>query len=98
MNIDEMITVLEAYKKGKKIEAISKKNNDSWEEVSPPAWDFYHYNYRVKTELLEGYINVYDNTCDVCGTYGYFYITKDEADQQAGSTRIKLVYVKEVVD
>lgn len=50
MTIDEMIKVLQAYKKGKPIEFRKKSDNSDWVVGDSPnwAWDFSNYDYRVK--------------------------------------------------
>lgn len=46
--VEEIIEILEAYRKGEKIEVAYKDRSD-WIEVDNPVWDFEHYDYRVKT-------------------------------------------------
>lgn len=45
--IKEMITLLEAYRKGEKIE-VSYKRNGTWESADNPSWNFADFNYRIK--------------------------------------------------
>ena len=45
-NIDEMIAVLEAYKRGEKIECFTRIHND-WRPVDEPSWNFGNVNYRI---------------------------------------------------
>jgi hypothetical protein len=55
MNIDEMIAVLEAYKRGEVIEVtcIDDDKNLGFMEDSCPSWDFFQSKYRVKVEDAE---------------------------------------------
>lgn len=48
MTIDEMIEVLEAYKRGEKIEFKNGSSHD-WTPCDPtgPTWDFYRSEYRI---------------------------------------------------
>ena len=45
-NIDEMIAVLEAFKRGEKIECFTRIHND-WRPVDEPSWNFGNINYRI---------------------------------------------------
>lgn len=44
----EMIEVMQAFERGEAIEGRVNQNNDAWETVSSPGWDWYYYDYRVK--------------------------------------------------
>ena len=46
MTTDEMIAVLEAYKRGEKIE-YSLDRGKSWSNFVTPSWDFDIYQYRI---------------------------------------------------
>ena len=50
---DEMIKILNAYKKGKKIECRFKDRTmrDSWSYIEKPNWNWDSYEYRIKQEL-----------------------------------------------
>lgn len=68
MTIDEIIAVLEAYKRGEKLE-YSWDDGESWRECGIPSWGFANCKYRIapdkpkKVKLLAwfeqdtGYIN-----------------------------------------
>ena len=45
---EEKITVMEAYKQGKKIECFSNDGWDDWIIKSEPSWDWLHNDYRIK--------------------------------------------------
>lgn len=53
MTIEEMIAVLEAAKEGKKIEFQDIMDPGTWWASVSPGWDFLHFRYRVKPELIE---------------------------------------------
>lgn len=50
--IDEMITVLKAFKEGKTIEfrRMEGIGNTKWEKTNSPIWEWARYEYRVKPE------------------------------------------------
>lgn len=48
IDIDYQITVMQAFKYGKKIEVSVCKN--SWVNANNPNWNWAHYNYRIKDE------------------------------------------------
>ena len=50
--IDEMITVLKAFKEGKTIEfrRMEGIGNTKWRETASPIWEWARYEYRVKPE------------------------------------------------
>lgn len=54
MTIDEMITVLQAAKDGKKIQAReSRRDGAQWTPATAPVWNFAAFAYRVKPEPME---------------------------------------------
>lgn len=71
MTPDQIIEVVTAFKNGKKIEARHKIMGD-W-HVAIPAWDFHQFDYRVKPEPMELWVNVYES-----GDH-YVYTAKEKA-------------------
>lgn len=53
-NIEEMIKVMKAYKNGETIERRIKRYikgcDDSWVTIPSPIWNWYDYDYRVKSK------------------------------------------------
>ena len=47
-NVNEYITILQAYLAGDEIEHKLKGSNDNWTPCSNPVFDFNHLEYRVK--------------------------------------------------
>ncbi len=45
---EEKITVMQAYKQGKKIECFSNDRWDDWISKAEPSWDWWHNDYRIK--------------------------------------------------
>ena len=77
MNIDEIIEVLQAYKRG---EAIEHRliGAEKWASVYPsdtPCVDFSTFEYRVKPKLLECWVTVINGE-----PIAYFH-TEDEASR-----------------
>lgn len=56
MTPDQIIEVVTAFKNGKKIECRNKVCG-TWVDATPD-WNFYHYDYRVKPEPMELWVNV----------------------------------------
>ena len=71
MTPDQIIEVVTAFKNGKKIEAHHKIMGD-W-HVAVPAWDFHQFNYRVKPEPMELWVN------EMVDGRWYSYPTKKDA-------------------
>lgn len=84
MTIDEMIAVLEAAKRGEKIEYSERNGSSDWVQVGDsPVWDFYSYKFRVakkKVKLL-AWVSVPDE-----GSHTWMHFTKDN-DQKIDSWR-----------
>lgn len=59
MTPDQIIEVVTAFKNGKTIEARHKAMGD-W-HVAVPAWDFHQFDYRIKPEPLELWVNVFED-------------------------------------
>ena len=66
MEIDDMIEVLQAYKKGKQIQYRNTRLDGDWvdPETRSPVWQFYEFEYRVKPEPREWYMRVYQDNYD----------------------------------
>ena len=63
MTIDEMIEVLEAYKRGEEIEYYNTDEN-KWTHIDLPAFNFVFYDYRIakpepKKVKLEAWMNTF---------------------------------------
>lgn len=50
MTEQEMIEIISAHMQGKDIECRPVDSHDKWYIVKNPSWDFYTYEYRVKSE------------------------------------------------
>ena len=60
MTEQEMIDVLQAHIDGKQIQYRRVNMGGEWANEKP-YWDFDHFDYRVKPEPLECWVNFYDN-------------------------------------
>jgi hypothetical protein len=64
MNLDEMIEVLQAAKDGKEIE-FKEKDKSYWQRLcykdGSAAWNFWEYDYRIKPEPRECWVNIYSS-------------------------------------
>jgi hypothetical protein len=102
----EIIAVVQAYKEGKSIESCPLESiKGQWYPCANPAWDFYHYAYRVvpepkpKVEPVEFYVNLYDESTPALVTRSC-YPTADEAFANRVETAryIRTILVREVPD
>ena len=65
LTIDQMLEVLNAYKRGEKIEFQCNTYEDFWSVCfSPPIWDFHTYSYRIakpepKKIKLQAWMNTF---------------------------------------
>lgn len=49
--LDEMISIMTAYKNGKKIESRDWTDKDNkWENATHPCWNWLRFDYRIKSE------------------------------------------------
>lgn len=71
MTPDQIIEVVTAFKNGKKIESRNKVIG-GWTD-SNPDWNFFCFDYRVKPEPMELWVNVYES-----GDH-YVYTAKEKA-------------------
>jgi len=95
MDTKEKIEVMKAYDEGKTIEFSPRKSvysRPKWDFCPNPQWDWIGFEYRVKPEPREWYINMYAD-----GRV-HMYDNKSEADWWAGSNRKECVKVREVLD
>jgi hypothetical protein len=91
--IDELISILQAFKEGKTIQ-YRKLGFPEWCEASGDGWNFSGYEYRVKPEPREWWINVYPEYENIYNVY------KTQADAEANkddSTRSETIRVREVL-
>lgn len=60
MNTQEKIAVMQAYQEGKSIQFLRDPDN-GWIDCSgSPVWNWLDNEYRVKPELMEIWVNVYE--------------------------------------
>lgn len=86
--------VMLAAAEGKKVQRRRLPNGTAWQDCLPlHAWDWFSFDYRVKPEPLEGWVNVYPDTA---GRYISFHSTKENADRSASDARIRCVKMREV--
>lgn len=50
MTHDEMISVIQAHKEGKKVEFKHKTRHNEWFKGNDLGWNFQEYNYRIARE------------------------------------------------
>lgn len=95
MTHDEIIAVVQAHKEGKVIQSKLRRKELEWYDTAP-SWDFHNFDYRVKPEPREWWVNKYHNwTC--CNMHP----TLDEAIKcSTGSPQepIERIHVREVID
>jgi hypothetical protein len=104
MDIDSMIAVLQAAKAGKQIEYRTRRSTngstDPWaitHSITERGWfDSQVFDYRVKPEPREWWVNVYDGMPE-----GFVHPTKEDAEHwksQSSGTRKEVVRVREVLE
>jgi hypothetical protein len=81
MTHDEMIKVIAAHRDGADVEFQDRSG--PWSSTVKPLWDFLHNQYRVKTEPLICWANVYSTGAPL------FHYTKEEADANSMPNRIR---------
>ncbi len=91
MTHNEMIEVIQAHRDGKKIQA--KSILIDWHDtvLNQPSWNFDVYDYRIKPEPREWWVNVYPDGDS------YWYETKEAADKQTSKYRLECRHVREVL-
>lgn len=92
MTIPEMIAVMQAFERDGKVQFRKLGDDKPWSTVNFPVWNFDEFEYRAMPKRLEGWVNIYDeqprSSC--------LYATKELADSNAGSHRIRCVLLREV--
>ena len=89
MTHDEMIAVIQAHRDGKAIQYRHKCSE--WSPAPQPNWNFSAYDYRIKPEPLECWVNVYPQ--GVPSIWG----SEQDAKRTAGSNAARIaVHMKEV--
>ena len=93
MTTTEMIAVLQAFERGEVIE-YRPKNSQRWGSAEP-IWNFSQFDYRVKPNPREWWLNVYED-----GSKGAMHDSRAEADRNKAyvDKRIDCVHVREVLD
>ena len=84
--------VMLAFADGKKIQA--KSRTSEWYDLhGDPTWDWNGFNYRVKPEPREWWVNEYRD-----GPADFIYPSKEKADSECASNRIRRFRVREVLE
>jgi len=93
-SLKEKIEVMQAALDGKEIERNTGTNN-GWQPEPDPDWSWDCWDYRIKPEPMEFWINVY-----VDGEEGVFTHYSEEAAVDFASTRLdlKTIKVREVMN
>lgn len=95
MTHDEMIAVIAAHRDEKKIQSKRHGFNGPWLDDPAPFWNFANYDYRVKLEPREFWLNVYPLETGGVSIYGYH---SPEIAEKAGNARIARIHVREVIE
>jgi hypothetical protein len=97
VNIEETkkaIEVMQAFVDGKVVQADI---HGRWLDIGPPNsmyWDFTRYNYRIKPEPKEIWVNEYENGYD-----DFLYHDKETAESRAAPYALrKAVRYREVIE
>ncbi len=91
------ISVMQAALDGKEIEFKPKRITEGWQYVNP-IWNWDEFDYRIKVEPMEFWINVYGDV----GVYqSRPHKTKDSAEYECRNSKgidIKTIKVREVTE
>jgi len=86
------IEVMQAYVDGKEVECLARRvSGDEWEKVVSPAWNWIRYDYRIKPEPREYYLNIYKEAVTV-------FANRIDANVCAKSDRVACIKVREVIE
>jgi len=88
--LQEKIAVMQAAAEGKKIE-FRDLVYVAWADCPNPKWNWGYFDYRVKPEPREFWINLYP--CNM-----YPYDSKESADLCASTARLECIHVREVIE
>jgi len=88
MTHDEIIAVVTAHRDGKRIE-VACKGGKEWGVMEPPPWDFQRFNYRVKREPREFWLEKEG------GAYIVWVIDPSHCSCPEGS---EVIHVREVLE
>lgn len=89
MTHNEMIEVIQAHRDGKTVQCRLQKHQEDWYDAEPD-WNFYDFDYRIKPEPREWWVNVYK-------TFSVWYDNKEEADKSQTFHRLECRHVREVL-
>lgn len=67
MNTEDKIKIMQAFVDGKPIEARFTEHK-SWYTCVDPTWDWWEYEYRLKTDPLDSYIKDIKGICRIEGS------------------------------
>lgn len=89
--LKEKIKVMQAALDGKEIEYKYPEGGE-WHSTNNPLFKWVLFDYRIKPEPLEFWVNVYDNDGGVA------HKTKEQAIQGHGGDKCKTIKVREVME
>ena len=88
--LKEKIEVMQAALDGKEVEY--DHGNGFWESCSP-TWDWASWDYRIKPEPMECWVNVYPEGCT------YIHDSKEAAENRKETgVEMKTIKVREVIE
>jgi hypothetical protein len=90
--LQKKIEVMQAFADGKQVEFRRSGGNEEWDIGDRVCWDWSTFEYRVKREPREWWVNVYHGLDCIA------HMTKAQADKDAATHRIECVHVREVID
>lgn len=86
---EKIIEVVQAFADGKEIES-RELGCCEWSACYSPIWNWAKYDYRVKHEPMERWLNIYDD-CDG----GIAHTTRKDADRDKAPGRVAVVRLVE---
>lgn len=92
-SLKQKIEVMQAAEDGKDIEIKGTKlSGDYWHTNSEYCWDWANFDYRIKPEPIEFWVNVYS------GHTGSRYATKETAESNAEHGVLRTIKMQEVTE
>ncbi len=92
--LEELIEINKAVRQGKTIQSFGASRK--WVDIGIPAsnnpldWNLTYFRFRVKPELVEGWVNVYPDV-----TSG-IHPSKEDADRASSGNRVRVIHIREV--
>ena len=96
MTHDEMIAVIQAHKEGKLVQCRTTFTDNIWEDTLAPVWNFELFDYRIKSQPREIFIDEYENGLHM--STARTYSTESISKHRLGYTFVRTIKFVEVIE